>query len=199
MPDGVENHRERIVEYRRPLASVSKLDIRREGPDLTILIPSPVLWKAIFARGIPCGLFFFSAGVSAILAWETRSVTGPLVAMSLLASGAWAAAGVWQMLKLIVAARYANTPSILSASAGGLSIRVPSLRRRGQRHWNRAEITDISLRQRGFMPGLLCHIRMQVVLEEDRVSEINIPARGTEPLAVIEDNLRDALGMKLVA
>lgn len=49
------------------------------------------------------------------------------------------------------------------------------------------------------MPGLLCHIRLQVVIDDDRVSEINIPARGTEPLAVIEDNLRDALGMKLVA
>jgi hypothetical protein len=84
---------------------------------------------------------------------------------------------------------------MMRVSRERLLVHVPTLGRHGRREWPGNLIADVSIRHAGLVPGVLRFIRVRVSLTDDRAEAILIPSPGGESLALIEENLRDALGL----
>ena len=171
------------------------MDIRREGPDLAIILAPQPFGRAMVMRTVPLGL---ALAISAIFGSVVLSASdqGARIWAAVFSAG-FATAAVRSFLRLVGFARNGQIPAVIRVSPAALSVHSKLLGRRGFREWPKNAISDVSLRHAGFMRGVLTQIRLQVVLHNEFAEVAYIPASGGEPLAVIEDNLRDVLGLPL--
>jgi hypothetical protein len=146
---------------------------------------------AVIAASLVFLLFFGTLAVAGamggapadVLAWAGILAIAPLALF------------VFSIMRFVPVARWARVPATVRVSRQRLLVNVPTLGRRGRREWLGPLIADVSVRHAGLVPGVLRFIRIQVSLSDDRAESIVIPSPGGESLAMIEDNLRDALGL----
>jgi hypothetical protein len=100
--------------------------------------------------------------------------------------------------RFVTILRVARLPASVRASCARLTIDVPTLGSRRYREWPALLVADVSLRHAGVFPAVMRFIRMQIAFADDRIESVLIPSPGGESLALIEDNLRDAMGLPVI-
>jgi hypothetical protein len=173
--------------------------MRWDGPDLVIVIPPPSMGRLMAARGIGVAAFGIISmlcliaflGILNARRGLDRAVVGILALITLGVGRAFVKA-VWSS---ILTARHGRISSVLRISSISLEITTPTLKKKTPVRWDRNMIVDVGVRAGGVMPILLPYIRIQVSLIDDTADVILLPCRGNEPLATIEDNIRDVIGL----
>jgi hypothetical protein len=193
------DHDPPVIAYQAVRVAPRPVVIRRDGDDLVVTVaPGPVA-KLIVGQLL---LIVALLPPTCFCAWATVVGIGGRVP-----DDATVTAGFIAMVGLILLARsirrfvpiarFGRVPATLRVSRQRISTNVPTLGRRGQREWPGSQVADISVRHAGLFPALLRFIRIQVALADERADVILIPSPGGESLALIEDNLRDALGLRV--
>jgi hypothetical protein len=188
-----------IIDYARTSMTVNRLELRREGDSLRIIIPPPALWRMLLLMGLRiAGLLILSLLPAALLlgfAQDSGSIAGILISgLLLLAILARLVTSAWRFVQV---ARHGRKPAVLTVAASDLAVQLPPPWGRGTREWAAGEIVDVNCRETGAMPVIAGFLNLEVVLSDDRFAVVKIPWRGNEPWASVQDNVRDALGLSL--
>ena len=175
--------------------------IRRESEHLLVIIAPARTARLIVGEVLLVGglalLASLFLGFIVIAAISGGSSAGEL-AVAGLPAAACAIALTLAIRRIIPVARFAQEPATIQISQAALTIHVPTLGKRGRRQWATGLIADVSIRHAGLFPGVMRFIRIRLSLTDDQADVILIPSPGGESLALIEDNLRDALGLPAI-
>jgi hypothetical protein len=194
------NHPPPIIEYASASVAVDRPQFSRDGDVLVILIPPPrrrrmlgllgLLMCSVTAAAIgTAGLAYAAAGSGAARLFELDEVVFLLLVWGLVSL-------FWRVARVAI---HGRVPSVLRASASGLTSKVAPPWRRGSGEWPAARIVEVHCRAAGAMPALLTYIQLQIVLTNDSVDTALIPWNGVGALVTIEDNLTEALGKDRLA
>jgi hypothetical protein len=164
---------------------VDRMELRREGDSLRIIIPPPALWRMLLLMGLRMAGWLILSSLLASLLLDSGSIAGILV-FGLVLTSAW---------RFVQVARHGRKPAVLRVSASGLAVQLPPPWGRGTREWPAGDIADVNCRETGAMPGIAGFLRFEVVLADERLAVMKIPWRGNEPWATVQDNVRDGLGL----
>jgi len=185
-----------IIDYVRAPVQVDRLEIRREGDTLVVLIPPPkvlqlvwpilsdVSWLALVAIGLALWVLTRMSGGSAVLFLAVVTLD-------------WAFLSVQTVVRVVRVVTQRNRASVVRASPSWFSVDCRTARSPCTADWRACEVVDVSVRQAGMIPGLARYIRLQLDLTGDRRRILFIPWTGKGALLAIEDNLRDALRRNL--
>jgi hypothetical protein len=189
-----------VISYRTVPVAPQPIVIRRDGEDLVVTItPGPptrlilgqlLLVTLLLPPTCLCGLAAVY-GISGGLPDDATATAVFIFAVGLVLL-------TRSVFRFVPIARFGRVAAILRVSRERIVANVPTLGRRGRREWPASQVADITIRHAGLFPALLRFIRIQVLLTDDRADVILIPSPGGESLALIEDNLRDALGLPVV-
>jgi len=184
-----------IIEYPSAV-NPGEIQIRRDGPNLVIIIPPPALWRSLLVvsvRGVGHCLFLVALILFIVAVLNTNSP-----ASSVDISIAWLGIPIgmlWTVFRFTLTASAGTQPTTLVASAKQLEMIRPRPYFAQSRTWPAAELADISVREGRILAVLAPHVIFQVILTGDRVENFEIAWNGVGALVSIEDNLRDVLGL----
>lgn len=185
-----------ILQYPSAPAVSGPVEIRREGADLVVTIAPVKATRLVFAHVISMAVWLvilLCTWLLALLAAKDGAILFVVAAaaLSLIAIS-------FGIGRFVIILRVARLPASVRASRARLTVDVPTLGSRRCREWPAPLVADVSLRHAGVFPALVRFIRIQIAFADDRIESVLIPSPGGESLAVIEDNLRDALGLPVI-
>lgn len=186
-----------ILAYERhePIAA-SRTDITRDADGtLHVVIPSPPMWQLLLIKAVlfACSCVLVGVTILMNLPYVEPTVRGllyliwPLILLS-----------VWGNLlgKVVRTARRGAVPTRVDCSKESLVV-----------HWHEghgelpvvipaARIIDLTTREAGNIRVVLCYLVIEVITRDpDSVQKFAIPFRPGNSMAVIEEALREALGL----
>ena len=191
------------IEYAHPTPIVEHTRIERDGDTQTILIPPEAPGRLVLlvaarpstllpALALAMYLIALSPVGKAIV--DMSDAAAPLVLLALVLLTVFRVVVAGSLAVRIL--RRGRRPTEIRTSPRHLRVVTPVNWHRGQREWPTSDIVDLSIREVGSLRALARLVELQIVLSEERVYAVIIPVRPGEPLAYIEDNLRDALGLR---
>jgi len=186
-----------ILQYPSAPAVSGPVEIRREGADLVVTIAPAKATRLVFAHVLSMAawlIILLCTWLLAVLAARDGAILFVVAAavLSLFAIS-------FGIERFVIILRVARLPTTVRASGAWLAIDVPTLGSRRYREWPASLVADVSLRHAGMVPALMRFIRMQIAFANDRIESVLIPSPGGESLALIEDNVRDALGLPVLS
>ena len=185
----------RILEYASGAVAVEELDIRREGEWLVVKIPPPELWRQIVHQLLrSMSQVGMCAVVGACLLKMDKKGFASLLSLAVVALVIACYLMIMLFIRLTQIGRSGRAPSIVVASKDGLTVKLPPSRQMGSRP-HIQHISDLTIDEGRSFRALIRLIRLRIFSDDDTFEEILIPARENVATAMIEDNLRDALGL----
>jgi hypothetical protein len=187
-----------LVDYQRAEIQPETIGIRREGDDVVVVIAPASPVRLMLDGLLPIVALVVLILFLVFVLFVVNSNGGMpghdvILGIPIMACGALLVA---LLVHFIPVARFGRLPAVFRASRERLEVTAPILGRRGRRRWPSIEIADISIRHAGTLPVLLSFIRLQVSCEEE-TTVLLIPSPGRESLAVLENTLREAIGLPL--
>lgn len=188
-----------LIDYRGAnVQTAQPIEVRQDGPDTVIVIGPASAVRLMLAQLIPIGALVLVL-LLLVLVWLSTTAAGSNEANLLaLPFACLIALLLFLLARFIPVARFGRTPAVFRASSDGLLLSAPMLGRRGRRVWARVEVVDITVRHAGAFPAVLRLIRVQVATLDDRYDVVLIPSPGGESLIVLEDALRDSIGLPAI-
>jgi|SRR5947209_7822430 len=194
MPDG-----QPILDYAPSAAAV--FGWRREGAALVLTVPPLPLWRklpwimlplAVGSGAVPLGALACAVVAIGYGQWGLRLVLAPVVGLATLAVG-WLS---WLEFKRRL--RLARRPMAIRMMAEELDVTAPGASPEGRRVWPRGQVLDVAAVAAGAVPALQPYLDLWVTTADVEKAVVRFPWPRNEPMAQVEDNLRDVLGLPAV-
>ena len=188
-----------IINYARADVAPDAIEIRQEdgSASVDVLIPPPrrlqnVMFAVFWGIGVSMAL---AAALMFIVAMGSGDGGGP--AFPEIAAGA-AILGIvigslLTIVRIIQTGAFGSLPAVIRATDGALEVRSPSAFAVRRRAWPRTTVRGVEMYETGVARALLVHVRLVVILEEERVESVSMPWNGKGSLSLAENRLREAL------
>lgn len=185
-----------LIDYRQAEIQPETIGIRREGDEVVVVIGPASSVRLMLDGLLPIVALVVLILFLVFVLFVVNSNGGmpgdvAILGIPIVACGALL---VGLLIRFIPVARFGRLPAVFRASRERLEVSAPILGRRGRRRWPSIKIADISIRHAGTFPVLLSFIRLQVSCEEE-TTVLLIPSPGRESLAVLENTLRESIGL----
>ena len=199
-PGSAPANRDKVLSYRgvAPVKSPRGATFERQGDVLTVTIPGASIALKIILRSI-LFLIFVLAGGAIVLSTLASLTSGgtdgglggavcPSLIVMLLTLAALATLG-----SIIQLARDGALQSVVRVWPGGLEVNAPGATRAFVIRLPRAGISDVRIHPAGF--GFTPRLRLEITGSDDQLYVAAIPWPRGYPMIVLEDNVRDVLGL----
>ena len=178
---------------------LSRSDQEDGSASVDVLIPPPrrlqnVMFAVFWGIGVSMAL---AAALMFIVAMGSGDGGGPAISGNL-AGGAVRVLGIvigslLTIVRIIQTGAFGSLPAVIRATDGALEVRSPSAFAVRRRAWPRTTVRGVEMYETGVARALLVHVRLVVILEEERVESVSMPWNGKGSLSLAENRLREAL------
>lgn len=185
-----------IISYASANVAPPQIEIRQEGRDAEVVIPPPrllrcilhaVLWGLVVTAGLACAFVLVLAMAGAT---DPLFATLPVAIILGLVLGS-----ILSIVRVVQVGAFGSGPALIGTCDGRLEIRSPAAFAIRVCKWHVTDVRGIELRETGLARVLLVHVRIVVILDEDRFESLTVPWNGKGSLMLAENRLRGALNL----